>query len=390
VEQKIKFIIIGLAGILVISLLMAFMLYNAKEEITRERDMIKKENLSLNKKVEEVMNNNRQLQEQLKTAGDTLARVAQEKDEVQKKLDFLDKEKNDLNNKLQFVSNRMKEQSREQQTREPVAGGEDAYWAGILKAKSDLEMQLRTIRDQFRDQLNTMQLNGEQLNKDKNALTLEVNSLTRDRDDFKRQFEYNQKVMDSIAQELVREKNDKFKIQSTLNVIKNENIILKRQLDRLNNRKLALEHKLVALQKDSLDSESKVRTMDALLRNNLLQVDNLKKQIESVDVKSGRSTSDSIPPGTRQSVELAPIVVRPQETLEETQGQGKVLAVNKDSNFVIMDLGEDAGINMGDTFQVYRDDKPIAIIEVTQVRKKISACDIKKESSTIRAGDTVR
>jgi hypothetical protein len=69
---------------------------------------------------------------------------------------------------------------------------------------------------------------------------------------------------------------------------------------------------------------------------------------------------------------------------------GKILSVDRDNNFVVIDLGIDVGIKIGDTFQVYRGDRIIATIEVIQARRGIAACDIKKEYLSIIAGDTVR
>ena len=73
-----------------------------------------------------------------------------------------------------------------------------------------------------------------------------------------------------------------------------------------------------------------------------------------------------------------------------TRPTGKILAINKDANFVIIDLGEDRGINVGDTFQVYREGESIATIGVIQARKSIAACEIKKETTAIKVGDTIR
>jgi hypothetical protein len=66
------------------------------------------------------------------------------------------------------------------------------------------------------------------------------------------------------------------------------------------------------------------------------------------------------------------------------------MAVNRDNNFVIIDLGEETGINVGNSFQVYRDGKSIANIEAIQVRSDMAACDIKKETRPIKVGDIVK
>jgi len=57
---------------------------------------------------------------------------------------------------------------------------------------------------------------------------------------------------------------------------------------------------------------------------------------------------------------------------------------------VVINLGQDAGVSVGSRFSVYRDDREIAILEVIQLRSLIAACDIVKESKTIKIGDSVK
>jgi len=55
-----------------------------------------------------------------------------------------------------------------------------------------------------------------------------------------------------------------------------------------------------------------------------------------------------------------------------------------------LNLGRIDGVKIGDTMQVYRFDQPIGIVEVLQVRDRLSACDIKRETSPIAEGDLVQ
>jgi len=197
--------------------------------------------------------------------------------------------------------------------------------------------------------------------------------------------------MYSLAQELVRDKKDKILIEEQAKVIKNENVVLRRQLASLNTRKISLEEKLADSQTKTTVLEKRVTELDTVLQDSASRMDSMKKQISA-------KASGQQPEQMRQedTVELPPIVVRPrQETmaLEPTIGAtlvGKVLAINQDNNFVIVDMGEDNGIKVGNTFKVWRDAKPIAHLEAIQVRKTISACDIKKQMSPIKVGDQVK
>ena len=101
-----------------------------------------------------------------------------------------------------------------------------------------------------------------------------------------------------------------------------------------------------------------------------------------------------------EEVELPPI--RAQKTAKlttpslervgENAGlQGRIVTVNKEHNFVVIDLGKQDGINIGNKFNVYRDQAFLGSVEVIQARDKIAAADIKdlKEGMDIEINDTV-
>jgi len=387
-ENKAKFFIIGLIGILLISIVFGLQIYNAKTNLENEKQRLLTENSALTQKAEESQRNARRLEEKSNTLSKELDKVNKDKEDFQKRIDLLTREKEELIDRLKTQKQTIVALPEQNPPAQPVVG--DAYWAGILKAKTDLGMQVGDLRDA----LKSAQINNEQLQRDKGSLQLDINGLKRDRDDLKRQVDYNQKLVDSIAQDLVREKNDKVKIQENLKSLKSENAVLTRQLKSLNSRRSVLERKLQDLQEAKGSIENKFSEMQNMLSQKVSQVNELKEQLESI--RSGTLKEETAVPMKKESVELPPIVVRPQPEPEvkvqegTTVLGGKVLAINKDSNFVIIDLGEDAGVKIGDAFQVYRDDKPVGAIEVIQTRKNISACDIKKEATPIKIGDIVR
>lgn len=55
---------------------------------------------------------------------------------------------------------------------------------------------------------------------------------------------------------------------------------------------------------------------------------------------------------------------------------GKILVVNKDHNFVIINLGKDNGVKKGMVFLVYREKKLIGKVETEEVFKEMSSCNI--------------
>jgi predicted nuclease with TOPRIM domain len=395
VENKLKFIIIGLIGILVISLVINLVTYGAKEAAIRERDFLKKDNTTLAQEIERSHGESRGLEGRLNSLSEELKNATQERDELQRRFEQVNKERQELIEKLKAqqakpaaLAPAQVQVERAAPAAAPVPLTDDAYWAGILKAKGDLEMQLENIRVE----LKSAQINSEQLAREKSSLELEVASLRREEQDLKRQLDYNQKLMDSLAQELVMEKNDKFQIENSMKALKAEEAILRRQFKSLNSRKIALEKKFMDLQRENSGLNVRLNEAEALLHERALQMDSLKKELYGVQkgqVSPGQQKESQAP------VELPPIVVRPQAEVgssEEVMPKlvGKVLAVNRENNFVIVDLGQGTGVKVGDTFKVYRAGNVVGTLDVIQVRNDISACDINREAAPIKVGDTVR
>jgi predicted nuclease with TOPRIM domain len=156
-----------------------------------------------------------------------------------------------------------------------------------------------------------------------------------------------------------------------------ENDGLRQQLKTMTDSKSDIEKKLTDLQKENSDLNAKLSQAQGLLEENQRKSETLREQLIN-----------------QESIELEPIIVRPQQEAAEEmplKSDGvKILAVNKDDNFVVINSGLDAGVKTGDIFKVYRKNKFIARLEVIQARQKISACDIKSETSSPKVGDSVK
>jgi chromosome segregation ATPase len=352
----------------------------------RERDVLKDENTSLSGRVEQLENNLRENKNRVNSLSADLDKVSREKGELEKKYDMAKKERDELVNKLRNQPAPVIIQQQPVQETAPQVN--DAYWAGILKSKAVLEMQLEEIR---RD-LTNAKVNDEKLQREKNSLELDVNNINREKEDLMRQLDYNQRLVDSISKELVMERNDKILIQNSLKAIKSENAGLVKQLKNLGNQRVGLDKKLQELQDKNTILEKRFSDMETMLADKATQVSRLSDRLDRAN------GSQEGPSDRKESVELTPIVVRPKQDAGEPEAsvqqpassKARVLAINRENNFVIIDIGEDAGIKTGETFEVLRNNNSIGIIEVMQLRKDIAACDIKKETTPISVGDEIK
>ena len=383
-EQKAKFIIVGLVGLLIVCLFLFIQTLNSKQQLIRERDDLRNENVSLSTKAEKLNSSLREKENEASSLRKDLEKVNRDLADAQSKLELSTRDKDKLVEKLKSLRQGAVRAEVQVEAAPPTS---DAYWAGILKAKTDLEMQLENLRSE----LKSVQIDNEQLQREKSTLELDLNNLKRENDDIKRQLEYNKKVMDTIAQELVREKNDKIQIQDTSKSIRNENFILARQLKSLNMRKVDLDKKIKQLQEEKGSLERKLSEIETVLTGKIFQISEFKEQLDAI--RSGRAEESSKEKELKESVELPPIVVRPQvetQIQEPTDFLGKVLTVDRENNFSIIDLGEEAGVKIGDTFGVYREGKKIANIEVIKISRSVAAWDITQETTPIEIGDTIK
>ncbi len=388
-EEKMKFIAIGLAAALLISIFLNFQSCISKKALELEKDTLKSENISLNKKVEETITAKKSIEDQLGALRIQIDNLAKEKGELISQKDELQKQYDALVKEREATASKLKTEVTEVQKEAAVAPDRaDAYWAGILKSKNDLALQV----DSLRSELRSLKITNEQLERDKSALELDLNNLNRDKQSLEQQLA----SLDNMSLDLVREKNVKMKIEDDLTAIKKENSVLRRQVKYLNARKASLETKLQKLQEDKAALERRFNEMGALLENKMSQIGGIKEQLDTI--RSGAGAAEATQPQAKESVELPPIVVRPQSEIPasperippQTEGIAKVLEVNRKDNFIVIDLGEDYGLKIGDLFSVYRAGRLVGTIEVVQVRRGISACDIKNENTPIKVGDIIK
>jgi chromosome segregation ATPase len=384
-DQKTKLIIIGLIGFSVVCLFLFMQATSSQQMLTRERNDLKSENATLISKVDRIESDLKANQVKIASLQDEKAKAIQDINDLQKKLDLVNRSRDEL---VERLKSQRKEEVSGAGQQETAPQDTDAYWGRILKAKTDLELQLSSIQGE----LKSLQASNESLQRDKSVLEIDINSLRNEKQDLLRQLDYNQKLLDSISQDVVRERNDKVAIQESFKAIKAENKVLSRQLKNLNSHKADLDKKIQDLQEGKSAIEKRLSEMETMLTERVSQVNSLKEDLDAI--RSGKPVAD-LDKKFKESVELPAIVVRSSSPIEKTETgaaafPGKVLAVNLDNNFVVIDLGSSSGMKSGDRFSVYRDGKQIGSIEVIQVRDNISACDIKRMSTPLKTGDNIK
>jgi len=275
----------------------------------------------------------------------------------------------------------------------PAASGTseqgDQYWASVLKQKAALQIAI----EKEKSQLDQAALQVVDLKKRNSDLELEVKQITNEKDEIVQKIKYGQDLADNLAVDLARSRNDQKAVNDRANKLKEENLQLLSQLRGLNSTKLELERTVARLTDEKDTMQKKLVETESIIQS---RIDDIWKIKEGLDKK----LSENSPSSSAGSMELPPIIVNAPNNQQQAasaanpaavKSEGTIISINESNNFVIVDLGqENSSISVGNSLKVYRNSNEIAALEVIQVRREISAADIKTKTGELKVGDVVK
>ncbi|NQT75695.1 MAG: hypothetical protein HQ566_04145 [Candidatus Omnitrophica bacterium] len=245
----------------------------------------------------------------------------------------------------------------------------DNFMAGLLREKVVLEVELKRLKDERAPK----DAEIERLKNDIMDLDIKLSQSEQEKDLLAQKISDSTTVAEILSKDLLKEKDRNKEDRREAENIKIENRILKTRL--------------ADLEKDTEDKGREINKMKVALDR-------------TRDAREFRAEAYHAP----AEVELPPIVLQRDDygastgtssAIEWTQKrsslEGRIVTVNREHDFVVIDLGEQDGIDIGTRFDVYRGDLFIGSLEAIQARKGISACDIKdvKQGFYIEIDDLV-
>ena len=106
------------------------------------------------------------------------------------------------------------------------------------------------------------------------------------------------------------------------------------------------------------------------------ELNNIRGQLAAIETVS--KPAPKVEEAKPQEVQLEKIIVapKPQEEAPVVSSavplEGKVLVVNREYDFIVINLGQKDGVNLGDVFEVMRKDKSLGQAKVEEVRDTMS------------------
>ena len=112
--------------------------------------------------------------------------------------------------------------------------------------------------------------------------------------------------------------------------------------------------------------------------------------VSTTSAASSASSADPIPSSTVSgAIELPPIIVGKNQVTLSPPVRGRLMEVNREHNFIVVDKGSLDGVRMGMTFDILRSGSLVGRATVVRVRPQLSACDIQrsKTPTPVQVGD---
>lgn len=382
-------------------------LKSERDELEKTLDLAKKKSIGLQLRVDDVTKERNKWKEEL-------AAVTQMRDQLDLQVKALKEEATSASQRYQLAQARENAEAGSAENADGQGNGKSAkssipgvleitpnpakqnippasdemYWASILKEKAALEVKIQ----QMEETLAKSSIEIVELKQFNDGMKLELDVLRAQSDDLAQEIKYKSNMINNLSLELARTKNDKKFIADRMAKIQEENGNLRGEMKQLVSAKSSLQKSIVRLTQDKNKVERELGSAENLIQSKIDEIWEIK---DSLDRSFKESSKNFQKPG---SVELPPIMVSSNNNTaiefnvgsSEPGFHGRIVSINEENNFVIVDIGEGSGISLGDGLSVYRDSEYIARLEIIQVRKDISAADIKDQWSKVRVGDTIR
>jgi uncharacterized phage infection (PIP) family protein YhgE len=181
--------------------------------------------------------------------------------------------------------------------------------------------------------------------------------------------------MDSLASELAAEKSAHSQATNQLEQLKND-IAQQKSL------REDLENRLSQVQEGSQQAKEQIKIMQQ-------QKAALEQKIKNLEAGSGGVELGTVVVNPEVGTKTSKVIKKEQPALTGTL-EAKVMIVNKEFNFVVINVGSKDKVSVGDEFLVSRAGKPIGEIKVEKVHEFMSAAGFAVElKDLIKENDKV-
>ena len=266
----------------------------------------------------------------------------------------------------------------------------DMFVASLLKQKVSLEVEIQRLRSEIDPKNQEIsRLKAEGMDKE-----IILSRLQEENNLIEQRLKDSEQVAQILSSDILKEKDLNKDDKAAHEKIAMENNALKSRIGELG--KIAKEYNILLAEKENM--RTKIAKLESDIEYKNREIDKFKIALQENAARHGETRAEAY--HSPEEVNLPPIITQKTAKLttpslerigEKSELKGRIVTVNKEHNFVVIDLGKQDGIGIGNKFNVYREDMFLGSIEIIQARDRIAAADIKdlKEGMDIEINDTV-
>lgn len=250
---------------------------------------------------------------------------------------------------------------------EPKADKSDQFLASLLEEKATLQVELDALREG--------RLSEEEFDNLKDKVEI-----------LEKKLEKAQQVSDTLSKNLLQERRKRDALEQELSKTEKQvrEILLERDniYEQMSKMRQALEQRLTEISRAKEMLEGAVQKATQAAKKTELASIELSPIVVRADAKEIKRSR-----GVDQEIKEAPRMV----TKEVPELLGRIITVNQRHKFVVINLGREEGVQKGMTFDVYRRGSKVGKLEAIEIRKNITACDVKEMTGkSLKVNDTIR
>ena len=372
-DKTLRSILWVLVALVVLSSFSTGWFFVAKERLYTDyldlENMFKTSVDKLNREIVSSTRENEELRSKLDVVQDELETVESRAKDLKFQYDKLLGDREDLNKELVRV--KKGKFYLEKKVREIES---DIFVAGLLREKASLEVALKGLKESTLPK----DLEIERLRAENMDFEIKLARVQEGKELLEKRFKDATEVAEILSRDLLKEKHKNEETKKYFEDMNVESRVLKSRISELEVASGSFD-KLLA---EKNEMRSKIASLERELEYKDREIAKVKERTTEWRAEAYHAPSE---------VDLPPIVLDSpgygssasslgritEEVSLEGGLRGRVVTVNREHNFVVIDLGKQDGVDIGTAFNVYRGDSFIGSMEVIQTRERISACDIK-------------
>jgi DNA repair exonuclease SbcCD ATPase subunit len=191
--------------------------------------------------------------------------------------------------------------------------------------------------------------------------------------------------INELSDEISKEQAAKEEVLSNLEKIKQE-------IEQQKALKLDLENKLSQAQNEVRSMQGKLVTLDSDKKDLELKIKDLEEKSQGVELGKIVVSPEPVKTDNVKGKNKAKVVKENKEVEPAEKGvEGKVLVVNKEYNFVVINLGSKDGVGLGQVFSIYRGNSYLGDVKVEKLHDSMAAAGFISEDTKakVKEGDKV-